>query len=194
MPDPEAPKPVKQQVNLTLEEKDIKRIAKKIDDSVDKYIDELPKRIEAVMNKVVMGALGFKVDSWNNVEIDSYNRDTSFISKLISEKARKTCEEAMAKHEFVLGDEFNAAMRKEYAERLQRTFDNYFERRVGEHFDTLLKDVLNTTVLKLDLKVEVPKTAKDLANPAHLANIPKLRDLILKDVVENDAKKANKNE
>ena len=189
MPDAQA-KPETRTITVTLEEKDIKKIEKVIDNTITKYIENLPNKIWEVMDKLVLGALGFKEDSWHRIEIDRSNGREPFVAKLVDDRAKQIVVDAMAKHEFKLSDEFDAVMRKDYGERLQRHFDHYFDRRVEEHFEQMMKTVLNTSQLKLDLKVEVPKTKKELADPNHLANIPKLRDLILKDVVENDGKKA----
>jgi hypothetical protein len=186
MPNPEAPK---QEVKLVLEEKDVKRIAKTIDNVITKYIEDLPTKIHNILDKLVFAALGFREDGFGRIDVDR-NRE-AFVARLIDDRAKKTVEEALKKHEFVLGDEFDKVLRKDYAERLQRYFDNYLDRKISEHFDELMKGVLNTSELKFELKVETPKTKKDLANPNHLDKIPKLRDLILQDVVESDGKKGS---
>lgn len=184
MPNPETPKS-KQEVRMVLEEKDIKKIEKTIDNVIAKYVENLPNKITTILDKLVFSALGFRDDGFGRIEVDR-NRD-AFVARLIDERAKKTVEEALKKHEFVLGDEFDKVLRKDYAERLQRQFDHYLDRKVSDHFEEVMKNVLNTSEIKFDLKVETPKK-KDLANPNHLDKIPKLRDLILQDVVEHDDK------
>lgn len=190
MPNPETPKP-KQELRMVLEEKDVKKIEKTIDNVISKYVENLPNKITAILDKLVYSALGFRDDGFGRVEVDR-NRE-AFVARLIDDRAKKTVEEALKKHEFVLSDEFDKVLRKDYGERLQRQFDHYLDRKVSDHFEEILKGVLNTSELKFDLKVETPKAKKDLANPNHLDRIPKLRDLILQDVVENDGKE-NDNE
>ena len=186
MPNSELPK---QEVRLVLEEKDVKKIEKTIDNVITKYIENLPEKIRGLLDKLVLGALGFRDDGFGRVEIDR-NRE-AFVAKLVDDRAKKTVEEALKKHEFVLSNEFDTVLRKDYGERLQRYFDSYLDRKVADHFEDLMRRVLNTSELKFDLKVEIPKTKKDLANPNHLDKIPKLRDLILQEVVESDAKKGS---
>lgn len=180
-------------IKLSLKEKDIKRIEKGIDDTVSKYIADLPGRIWGILDKIVLGALGFS-DSWGRIEVDHCNGREPFVAKFIGDQAKKVCEEAVAKHELALTPEFDAALRKEYAERMQKQFDHYFDRKVGEHFEAMMKDVLDSSELKFDLKVDVPKQPKDLTNPNALSAVPKLRDLIFAAVVENDGKENSQNE
>jgi hypothetical protein len=181
------------EIKLTLKEKDIKKIEKRIDDTVSKYIEELPGRIWGILDKIVLGALGFS-DSWGKIEVDRCNGREPFVAQFISAQAKKVCEEAIAKHELVLTPEFDVALRTEYAQRMQKQFEDYFDRKVGDHFDTMMKNVLDSSELKFDLKVDFPKTLKDLTNPNILSATPKLRDLILATVVERDAKEsADKN-
>lgn len=179
-------KKVKQSVPFSLREKDIKSIEKTIDDTIAKYVESLPEKINDILNQLVTTALGFKSDSWGRFEVDRYG--ASFLSRLITEKAQKIAEAAVAKHTPTLDSKFDDAIRKEYAERLQSCFDQHFSYAVKEHFNGIMKELLDTSELKFDLKVEPPKNKKDLANPNHMASTPKLRDLILQSVVENDGK------
>ena len=176
----------KQSIKLSLKEKDVAKIEKTIDDAVASYIEDLPGRLRTIMDKIVLGALGFS-EAWGRIEVDHCNGREPFVAKLLNEQAKKLCEEAMAKHHLTLTPEFEEALRKDYGERLQRHFDNWYDRKVNEHFESLFKTLLDESELKLDLKVDVPNN-KDLVNPSLLSKTPKLRDLILRSVVESDGK------
>lgn len=176
-------------ISFNLKEKDITAIEQIIDATVAHFIDRLPQTLNKQLETLVFALLGFRVDAWGKTELIDrptigVGRSQSLI-ELIEAKAHDVCTDAVSKCNITIGEKHEQAILALYAEKVQAHFQYEITSLVQKHIDTYFNKISASGELKLNVMSLTP-TPKDLTDPKHMENMPKLRDLIYKELLNKD--------
>lgn len=121
-----------------INEKDLKKIKVVVDNCVSNFIDNLPNRIDKILEGSICHILGLKKDSWNSTKFEiDHNR--SMLRELVEKNVKQVFVDKLNDHveafvrEFVDGDEngsLRGAIVKETRDLYNRNFRDALFRRV----------------------------------------------------------------
>lgn len=156
-----------------------RKIEQVVDNTVARFIENLPGELTKLLHKNVSKLLGMRND-WGKWEVDPFNKESA-IADLINQKVRKTVEDLVAKQRWTptdkqitaIADHFNSQIDRE----LQSQIYKLAERKAAEIARVLEKDLTIEALMQ-------PITIKNVADPKYGDGLPQVRDLLLKHVAE----------
>lgn len=162
------------------------RIKEVMDDTVARFIDELPQKIEHIMTGAVLSLLGLQSRYGDKYEIDHCNGNRSILSDLITKRCRESIEVAVepvinaALVDLVKNTQFLEAIVKDVTSKFQRALDNRLNEDACKWASAQCEKVIHG-LDKMNLTAMYP--AKHEPENPHLYNT-KVGEMLLAEIAE----------